>query len=428
MCGIAFKTSKNRIVNDDLGELYENQKDRGTKGFGIVKIRDNRTFSIQRSEIEPIFVHHLLHVDAKTILVHHRTPTSSDNEREQTHPMVINHKSLEHTYIIVHNGVIYNKEECLTKFEEEGYVFKTKTEDNKFNDSEAFAFDLAMMLEGKHKDWTARGSIAFIALRVEKKTQKVDKVMFGVNGNPLNFLVTKYKKKITNLTIASEGPGYEVEDDILLSYNMKTNKLSHKKFVIGAKYVPIKTTSSAFITGSNDNKHNTYEDDYDYGREYVKWRNEEKHSTPIEGYYTGTKPCGKGNSDSSKIIPENLTDAQINYIAEKEDAIYDELSEVVKDDRLFPMEAIIESMVSDLARIDYEEAFNMKRYMARIANAIKGLKATTEKLHIQYDKLAKDMDDGEEEITFEEDEVLKSNFEEDIDLKDEKHDKTSIKA
>jgi len=59
MCGIAFKSSKNHNVNEDIGSLYENQIKRGTRGYGIVKVKDNRTFSIQRSEIESIFVNNL---------------------------------------------------------------------------------------------------------------------------------------------------------------------------------------------------------------------------------------------------------------------------------------------------------------------------------------------------------------------------------
>ena len=149
MCGIVFKTSRYHNVNEDVGSLYENQISRGTRGYGIVKIRDNRTYSIQRSEIESIFINNLLHGDSKTILVHHRTPTSSKNEREQTHPMVIDSNKTKKKYIVVHNGIIYNQEECREQFEKEGYTFKTAVDDKKFNDSEAFAYDLAMMLEGK---------------------------------------------------------------------------------------------------------------------------------------------------------------------------------------------------------------------------------------------------------------------------------------
>lgn len=383
MCGIIFETSSRRNVNEEISEMYEDQKHRGDEGFGLVKINAKRDFDLYRCEIESIFINKLFSKDSKTILVHHRTPTSTDNEREQTHPMIIDDQRLKYEYMIVHNGIISNKDECREKFEKDGWEFKTAVDEKKFNDSEAFAIDLAMHLEGKWKDWTARGSIAFVALQVERETQKVEKVLFGRNTNPLNLYFAKSKKAITNLVVSSEGPGEEIDADMLYTLDLVSMKLKMAEFKIGGTYVYNRAYGSMY-GDSYDNTH------YAYGCRGMHTRKllqgEDKTTLVMD-----KKANGFGDKVSINLFDKNqeqeakeISKEDLEKIEEAEDAIADELGSYFADEQAFKFQDVIEGVIEELSSFDRKELYNRNKTMAKVAKLFIDAEEYAESLHDSY--------------------------------------------
>jgi len=197
MCGLIGWISKDKNqVNvsptDIVAEQYEEQKSRGSRGFGMTEIFDDGTFRVSRSTTDVKMMVDLRLSDARHILLHHRLPTSSENRHDQTHPIFVGHEELKHDYYVNHNGVINNAYTLKTKHEELGYVYNTVHQDyayrsstnkiEKFNDSEAFAIEMARYLEGKTKEIESKGNQAFMIVQVNKETQTVTKVVIGTNG------------------------------------------------------------------------------------------------------------------------------------------------------------------------------------------------------------------------------------------------------
>jgi hypothetical protein len=218
MCGIIGYISKQK--KSDAGrkiiEQYQDQHQRGTQGFGLISVHKDH-IDIERST-EPVKA--LLDArfsDAPVMMFHHRAPTSTDNKIRQTHPIVVSHDELKHDYYVIHNGVISNDDDLFKIHTEElGYVYTTLEKAtyespsrygyaassyhyNKFNDSESFAIELARYLEGRSEEIGTLGSVAFIALRVNKKTGTAIDMIWGCNDrNPVEFLETE-----TGILIAS---------------------------------------------------------------------------------------------------------------------------------------------------------------------------------------------------------------------------------
>jgi len=385
MCGIVFSTSKNEPVNNNIAELYENQHSRGTRGFGIVKLNNKfKLNSIDRSEIESIFIHDLFKSEAKTILTHHRTPTSTDNERDQTHPMLIDNRKLEHMYLVAHNGIIYNAAECRENFEKEKYKFLTAIDEKKFNDSEAFAYDLACMVEGKHKKWTARGTIAFVALQIKRKTQKVEKVLFGRNGNPLNLYVEKTNKIVTEIDISSEGWGEKIDEDTLFVLDLPTLTMKKKKFVIGKVYEYTKTDYGYPKTFDKETsireENDAIMNQWGSRQKILQGSNQEKKNTTEESESKPEIDTTSKTTGPDKISAEN--------IEEMEDGIYDDLASLIANKDSFGLDDIIEKAISELSQINYKTLYNRNRKMAEIAKLLDYLESCAEILHESWmDKL-----------------------------------------
>jgi len=202
MCGIIgfiSKTKKSNIQENIINQ-YQEQHHRGSEGFGLIEIKKNK-ITVKRAT-EPVKA--LLDIRFSTApmaIFHHRQPTSTDNTIKQTHPIKVTHPELKHDYLITHNGVISNSKDLFKKHTEElGYVYQThnptKSTSNywwqKFNDSEAFAIELARYLENIEKEIGTEGSVAFIALQINKKTQKPQNMFWGRNDrNPIELLETK---------------------------------------------------------------------------------------------------------------------------------------------------------------------------------------------------------------------------------------------
>jgi len=235
MCGIitAFNYGDNKEpVNEWIKNQLQDQFHRGSKGFGIVFINEDGSYKIERAT-ESTKTHVDLELNqSRMIMLHHRYPTSSENKISQTHPIVVDDGSLKHKYLVVHNGVINNDTELKKQHEDElGFVYTTQRKVSKevyeYNDSEALAIEVARFIEGEKKINTI-GNAAFIALQIDKKTDKVTNVFFARHNNPIKMSKTRGK-----LRLSSEGEGTDISEEMLYHCSIKDFKLQKKKVEFG---------------------------------------------------------------------------------------------------------------------------------------------------------------------------------------------------
>lgn len=203
MCGlIGFipKSRKEKKVGRHVIDQYQRQLERGQKGFGVMSI-DKNSVEVQRATEPTKAIIDCYHSEKPIMLFHHRHPTSTENTMDQTHPFLVSHDELAYDYYVMHNGVINNDDELFKKHTEElGYTYKTlKTSSygyhmySKFNDSESLAIEVARYFDGLSNKINAIGTIAFIAVRIDKKTQKPLDIMWSRNGsNPLEVLENEH--------------------------------------------------------------------------------------------------------------------------------------------------------------------------------------------------------------------------------------------
>lgn len=247
MCGIILELNKTgKPVNSLIRERFQDQISRGKEGLGCVfmnKLKNGNTskrkISIHRST-EPLdMLVELAISKSDCILLHHRIPTSSSNRISQTHPIDIgkNDDFMKHRYLIVHNGIISNKKEVKKDHEEMEIKYTTevtkkyalKESDKEWNDSEALAWEIALACEDeKAETLRTEGSAAFIAIKIDKQTNQATSIIWGRNsGNPL-----KIRKDENSLGLSSEGPGENVETNIIFEYDMETEKITERKIEI----------------------------------------------------------------------------------------------------------------------------------------------------------------------------------------------------
>lgn len=228
MCGIICAIrkvggKKGPAMRQIVKEQFLAQKSRGTEGFGIIEIMPSGKVRVFRTTDQLDFLMQLkfeVNKDAAAVIAHHRIPTSSANRIDQTHPILTTHKDFEKNYLTVHNGIIQNDDTIKLAHEAAGFTYTTdhvgkgpysgSTVMKRFNDSEALAIELALMLEGKQDTVDARGSCAFFTVGYDKKTNKADSIFFGRNTNPLAFIETK-----EHLLIASEAEGETIKPNTL---------------------------------------------------------------------------------------------------------------------------------------------------------------------------------------------------------------------
>lgn len=229
--GISQKEKVNTFVIDQL----QDQLTRGKEGFGIVFIDKQNKIEVRRAtELTKVMVD-LYMKESNLILLHHRYPTSTKNKINQTHPLEIKDGSLKHDYLVVHNGVIRNDEELKEKHEALGFVYQTQVttitgtyESIDFNDSEAVAIEVARLLDGQEKDIEVEGTMAFIAIKINKETGKAMSIHFARNeGNPL-----KLSKSRGVMTLSSEGKGDDIKPFTLYNLDIKTLDLKKQKLII----------------------------------------------------------------------------------------------------------------------------------------------------------------------------------------------------
>lgn len=254
MCGIIV-VKKNKKGKKNKGRAskavlkrFNNQRSRGTRGFGYIAIENGKVLGVVRAETENEIEVKLKRETANHIIFHHRTPTSTPNLEDMAHPITVKNALLTKNYYVVHNGMISNPDELKADHELLGFeyttdmsivntkVTKTRSGEKKdvvvekdcFNDSEAFAIDLALYLEGVNNTINSKGSIAFVCLETDKEDNVLN-IHYGRNeGNPL---VVENNHGI--LAIKSEGEGEEVKADILHTINYETNELTENDVEIG---------------------------------------------------------------------------------------------------------------------------------------------------------------------------------------------------
>lgn len=226
MCGLigVFNTGKyeKKAANMQALLQFEDQRKRGTEGFGVITINSKMKTRVDRATEPYKFMWDIHNNPSNMIIVHHRTPTSTDNLIGQTHPILVSDGSLKYDYLVTHNGIITNDEDLKKEHEELGFVYKTCTESHytgaiKFNDSEAFAIELARLVEEQTDEMNISGSAAFIALQIDKKTQTTVKLLFGrIRTTPLIMA-----KSRNTLFLSSEGKGHEIDEKTLYSCKLE---------------------------------------------------------------------------------------------------------------------------------------------------------------------------------------------------------------
>ena len=280
MCGICYvRRLDSKLASKMIEKRYRKQKERGSEGFGYVAICDNIVKVYRRSATEKSIIEKLNEETATEILFHHRFPTSTPNFAEASHPIKVDNEKLSHIYYVVHNGIISNDDELKPQHEAEGYKYTTELVQKwrnggntiqkqiMWNDSEALAIELAKDLDGEALGIPQMtGSIAFIALQVDKKSKEVTKVFFGRNsGNPLKLETVKGQF----IGITSQGSGINIKENTLYTIDNRTNEVEEKAYTIGVTY---RYAGYNYTDDYDDNGYNllpakakgTYKDDDKY--------------------------------------------------------------------------------------------------------------------------------------------------------------------
>ena len=277
MCGIIYCRSNGAKTNKIVEKMYHKQSLRGKSGYGFIAPVNGKIVDVKRAEEEKEILGFLRGEVSDEILFHHRTPTSTPNFIEATHPIRIDHASLKNRYYVVHNGIISNDFELRKKHHELGFKYSTDIEKKTkyetkdtvysvsettiFNDSECFGFELALFLEGREEKIGARGSIAFIAFETDKE-DNILKLHYGRNsGNPL---ILENSKEF--FVLKSEGIGAPIAVDTLYTMDYPTG-------IITSRAVPIGVSWKSEIVGGawkGLGYKTTFDDEYD--EEIGKWK------------------------------------------------------------------------------------------------------------------------------------------------------------
>jgi predicted glutamine amidotransferase len=232
MCGIIFaKSLDGSPVNRIVVDQFEDQKSRGTEGFGLVLELPDKTLQVERSTetIKFLIDAHPKFNPSPMIMAHHRTPTSSPNYRSQTHPILVSNELLKYDYLIEHNGQIYNDDERRKDHLTMGFLYTTDIKYgqlDKFNDSESLAIDIALYIEQLTDKVEARGNAAYAGLQIDKVTKQPVNMFFGRNwSNPLH-----YSRDQKLIMLSSEGKGEMVEDGTITFIDLRSPKLKQKSY------------------------------------------------------------------------------------------------------------------------------------------------------------------------------------------------------
>lgn len=249
MCGIIHvQRNDNKPAGKNVFKRYKKQVTRGSDGFGYIAIDGDRKIRVERFVEEDDVKKALLEEKSSNIIFHHRFPTSTENIKELNHPILVHHKELKCDYYVVHNGVITNEDDLFEDHGKLGYIYNTLCEiqkvykvkgmiyeenvDTKFNDSESLAIELARYFEGLSDEINTCGNVAFIAVKVNKKSKKAEEILTGRNyGNPLTV-----EDGGNLMCVRSEGGKTELAPNIVTRQDLKTNAVSIQEARIGCVY------------------------------------------------------------------------------------------------------------------------------------------------------------------------------------------------
>lgn len=248
MCGIVYvRRLDGKSPLKMVKKSYRMQIGRGTEGFGFVSLGNGIVRNYLRSSGEQAIMAALDEQEgADEILFHHRNPSSTVNVWECAHPIRVSLPDSIHDYYVVHNGVIGNADELKRGHDADKIPYSTLLRgywltgegnvidaEDKFNDSEALAIELARDLEGEQRGIPKiRGSAAFIVLKAERGTGKAVSLYWGRNaGNPLNVLRTK-----EYIAITSAGKGVEIPAHRLGRLDYATGDITESPYDAGISY------------------------------------------------------------------------------------------------------------------------------------------------------------------------------------------------
>lgn len=335
MCGLIaqMKNKSDGIpTHETIKGMLLSQIHRGTEGFGYISFNDCIESYVRREnryEIERAMDKNT----ARSMIFHHRIPTSTPNFADCTHPIKVSHDELKHDYYLIHNGMISNDSILYNKHIQLGYeytttVISTITTKNdtkeriQYNDSEALAIDVARFLEKKQTSITARGSIAFICAQTDKVTGKVLKVFFGRNSSPLTINVTE-----NSVVLRSEGETEMCEQNHLYVLDMKSFKVSKS-------YCPI----GELISVRNDISQG-------YGNH--GWDNEDRYSMRdySDSIISSSLNISRGrNATKTLLLPQNVGETEVI-------ASDIELAEQFSNNEITKIETLIEDLECELAML-----------------------------------------------------------------------------
>ena len=258
MCGIigAFNHGENtKPVNEDILDILQDQISRGKEGFGISFISKDKKVDTKRTTLTAKAIIDLYQKSNQSpmAIMHHRMPTSSENKISQTHPIKVENNSLKYKYLVIHNGVVRNCDTLRKKHKTLGFIYTTtrmkkwfQTEEEEYNDSEAFAIELARYVENQTEEMNIMGSVAFIALQINKNENTVKKVFFGRNeSNPLKLSTSKGK-----IRLSSEGKGDNIKPFHLYSFTLANFKITKQKLKFKEKVEKLPYTTN-FLAENN---------------------------------------------------------------------------------------------------------------------------------------------------------------------------------
>lgn len=294
MCGLLYAFRQNgQGASKIILKRFQQQKNRGTEGFGYIAIKDGKIENVARFEEEKKMIKNLEKEKANEILFHHRIPTGTPNFIDMTHPIVVKNKLLKRNYYVIHNGMISNDLELKMEHEKLGFNYTTdmvkkttyqtknfditETKMHLFNDSEVLAIDLALTLENKQKEMKTKGSIAFICLETDKRNN-IKKIHYGHNTqNPLVL-----EKNNDLFVLKSEGSGITIETDVLTTIDYKTKEIAYNDMDIGIKVI------STIGRGVKYGGRQKWEDDTDFEEQYENTRQTIGFDTgTADDYYQG---------------------------------------------------------------------------------------------------------------------------------------------
>lgn len=354
MCGIVYTLRMDKKpAKKMVAKRYQKQKHRGSQGFGYVSVKGDRIQDYVKATTEKKILELLDSSESSHLLFHHRYPTSTENFSETAHPIKVSLPTSKYDYYVVHNGVISNDDELKEKHDKEGILYGTEivqkwrsknhnhviSKMTQYNDSECLAIELAKYFDGEgSKDGIpqVRGSIAFIAYKVDRASKKILRVFFARNsGNPLNLEYAKGK----HLVLSSEGNGSPILTDTLYClhldkvYTDETKCIENIPFKCGTYGVPVTTynygdyenfqertigfrTPAKYPEGYDADDEDDTEDIIQYALNYederVQEEEQECFDSIMDYYVTNTNLPDSFDYDDLRILQKHLEREEMN--------------------------------------------------------------------------------------------------------------------